>query len=221
MWVANAGDRTVTALDASTGAAFATVGVGGASSEPITAMSAGSDALHVLDGDDGLLTTVALATAAVTGSDKLPGEGEGLHLRRRLRAAPGAVPGGRLVDWFTDATGEYAGIAEDQGHVWASNRRTGQLVRDPVRTGAVSTRRSSSSRQKGSVLQVDPAVDLVRKVSPNSGASPGGTDSPVLSLAPVRPPLPGDRPHRHRRADDLGGATWTRPHCPSSTATAA
>ena len=167
--------------------AFATVGVGGASSEPITAMSAGTDALHVLDGDDGLLTTVDLATAAVTGSDKLPGEGEGFISADDFARLQELFPADRLVYWFTDATGEYAGIAEDQGHVWVSNRHTGQLVRDPVYR-----RRFNASvflaRPKGSVLQVDPAVDLVRKVC--NSVSPGGTTA-CLSLAPSAHPFPG------------------------------
>ncbi len=190
MWVANAGDRTVTALDASTGVAFATVGVGGASADPVTAMSAGTDALHVLDGPDGLLTTIDLATAAVLGTDKLPGEGEGFISADDLARLQDLFPTPRLIYWFTDATGEYAGIAEDQGHVWVSNRHTGQLVRDPLykRTANASV---FLQRPKGSVVQIDPAVDLVRMVC-NSGYYAGTTV--CLSLTPSAHPFPGTGP---------------------------
>lgn len=126
--VAAAGDRTVTALDASTGVSFATVGVGGASADPITAMSAGADALHVLDGDLGLLTTVDLDTAAVLGHDKLLGEDEGLISADDFARVQDTFTPLQLSSWATDARQECAGIAEDQGPVWASNRRTGQLV---------------------------------------------------------------------------------------------
>ena len=178
MWVANNGDRTVTALDASTGVPFATVGVGGASTEPITAMSAGTDALHVLDGDLGLLTTVALDTAMVLGTDKLPGEGEaGLVTADEFARLQDLFPIERLLTWATDAAQEYAGIAEDQGHVWVSNQRTGQVVRDPLATAEcakgsdvvcpeahVSFGIRIFPAKQGSVLQVDPAVDLVYRV---------------------------------------------------------
>ncbi len=188
MWVANAGDRTVTALDASTGEAFATVGVGGASADPITAMSAGADALHVLDGDLGLLTTVDLDTATVLGTDKLPGEGEGFISFDDFARLQDLFPADQLAYWFTNATREYAGIAEDQGHVWVSNRHTGQLVRDPLyRNSAVSV---FLPREKGSVLQVDPAVDLVRKVC-NARVNWWGGATPCLSRPPSSRPYPG------------------------------
>jgi class 3 adenylate cyclase len=189
MWVANAGDRTVTALDASTGVPFATVGVGGASSEPITAISAGADALHVLDGDLGLLTTVDLKTAAVLGMDKLPGEGEGFISFDDFARLQDLFPADQLAYWFTNAAGEYAGIAEDQGHVWVSNRRTGQLVRDPLhRTRLVVS--VFLPREKGSVLQVDPAVDLVRKVC-NAPYNSRGRPTPCLARPSASRPYPG------------------------------
>ena len=165
MWVANAGDRTVTALDASTGAAFATVGVGGASSDPVTAMSAGSDALHVLDGEDGILTSIALGTGAVTGSDKLIGEGEGLISADDFARLQGRFTPVQLASWASDARQEYAGIAEDQGHVWASNRRTGQLVRDPSELRAL-----VSSSRNARLLQIDPAVDPLQAACAHQGS---------------------------------------------------
>jgi len=166
LWVANAADRTVTVLSAS-GSPVATVGIGGIAGGSITAMAAGTDDLYILDGENGILTSVTLDAATVDGWGKLPGEGEGgLVSADDYARLKGLFTDQQFVAWVTSATEEYGGLAVDPDHVWVSNLRTGQLVRDPWDHTWVYFNPS-----KGSILQVEHAVDPLAVACANTFGS--------------------------------------------------
>lgn len=125
LWVANDDDGTITVLSAA-GRPVATVGVGGS----ITAMAADDTDLWVLDGADGILTSVALDSAGVVGANELPGEGM-LASASGIAKVRAAFHEQAFTEWFIEPGGEYGGLAVEPHHVWVSNRRTGQLVLDP------------------------------------------------------------------------------------------
>jgi len=154
LWVANAADRTISVLS-SAGSPVATVGVWGTGTAGPTAMAADAGTLYTLDGQSGTLTRVALETTGFTGSDLLPGGGEGgLVSADDYARIKSLFSESKFLGWATSPQGEYAGLAAEPGHVWVSNRYTGQLVRDPVA-------RVILNPAKGSILQVDPAVDAL------------------------------------------------------------